>query len=347
MRKNYPLIDIVKFICAIIIVFLHTEIFLSVSPALQMAARNTVFTIAVPFFFTMSSYFFFKKLKKADNGEHNKVFWATEKRVIILYLIYSAVYFPFVLSSWLKGGITLDKVLDYIYQFFVSGSFSTIWYLLATIVGLALAYVTYKTIGVKKGIVLAAVFYAFGTLITSYYGLTARIPFLKEVADGYFDLFHAAKNGLLFGWVYMMFGAYFALTDAEEKTKKRYLILSVATFGLVGIEAAVQYLFSFNLKGVDLIFMLLPFTFCFINAIFYLEKRLADKKWLKDNGKLWIHLRKLSVLLFLLQRIPLTLLAGWKTNSLIFTAVVLAITFVLSEIVIILSKRLKFLKYAY
>lgn len=349
-RKTYVLIDIFKMFCAVLIIFLHTGIFLSISSPLQMITRNTIMTVAVPFFFTASGFFFFKKLY--SSGDKKKVFKQNEKRVIQLYLIYSLVYFPFVLRSWIINGFSVKGVLLYIRDFFFVGSFSTIWYLLALIVSFALAYVLYTKIGIKKAFYLSIAFYAFGVLSSSYYGFIEKIPVVNEIVNVYYTAFVSVKNGLIFGLVYILLGGLIAKAG-EEKTdgkEKKYFIITAAGGFAICAEAAIQYVMNWALKGVDLKFSLLVFSYGLIMLLICLEKRFKDEPLLLKSENTGKHFRKLSTLMFLTQRIPLTIceISGISgMNTIAYSAIILVSTIVISEIIIIGSKKIKVFKYLY
>lgn len=349
-RKSYVIIDFFKMFSAVLIILLHTEVLLSVSAPLQMIIRNTVLTIAVPFFFTVSGFFFFKKLISSDNKA--KIFKQNEKRVIQLYLIYTAIYFPFVLRSWIVNGFSAKSILLYIRDFFFVGSFSTIWYLLALIAGFAIAYALFIKIGLKKAFYISIAFYAFGVLTSSYYGIIEKIPVVSNIVDGYYTVFGSVKNGLTFGLVYILLGGLIA-TAKEDRTnnaeKKYFIITAIGTVGVCG-EAVVQYVMNWALKGVDLKFSLLVFTYGLIMFLINLENKFKNHKLLLKGENAGKHFRKLSTLMFLTQRIPITIceiLGVSGMNSLVYTVIILASTVAISEAIILGSRKIKVLKYLY
>lgn len=349
-KKSYVLIDFFKMFCAVLIIFLHTEVLLSVSSPLQMILRNTVLTIAVPFFFTVSGFFFFKKL--ISSKDKAKVFRHNEKRVIQLYLIYTVIYFPFVLRGWIVNGFSAKSILLYVRDFFFVGSFSTIWYLLALIVSFALAYFLYIKVGMKKAFIISIAFYTFGVLASSYYGLIEKIPFVSNVVDLYYTVFGSVKNGATFGLIYILLGGFIA-TVKEEKIfnsdKKYFLITAIGTVLVCG-EAVVQYVMNWALKGVDLKISLVIFSFGIVMLLLCLENKFKNKQLIIKGENAGKHFRKLSTLMFLTQRIPITIceITGVSgMNSLVYTVVILVSTVAISEAIIIGSSKIKVLKYLY
>lgn len=105
-------------------------------------------------------------------------------------------------------------------------------------------------------------------------------------------------------------------------------------------EAILQYILGYATHGVDLKFFLVPFTYYFVLLLLSIQEKLRGELW-QNYKHVIIHLRQLSILIFLLQRIPLTLLENRKINSVVLTVAVFGLTVILAEIVILISKKFK------
>ena len=68
--KKYNLIDVVKFILAILIMIIHSGI--------DKTVISPILRVAVPLFFIISAYFFFRKLTKIEDN--------TERRAISTWI---------------------------------------------------------------------------------------------------------------------------------------------------------------------------------------------------------------------------------------------------------------------
>lgn len=97
-RKEYGALDLAKFIAAILIIVLHTHPFSSYSSVLDFGFRSVITVIAVPFFFITSGFLFCSKLN-ALNEEKSNYFKRYIKRLGIVYLLWSAIYFIFVVTD--------------------------------------------------------------------------------------------------------------------------------------------------------------------------------------------------------------------------------------------------------
>ncbi len=73
IKKTIPGLDILKFVLAILIVSSHCSLF-SEYPNLQ-TIWNSLTSIAVPVFFSISSYFFFTKIYKTSSSSKQKEYF--------------------------------------------------------------------------------------------------------------------------------------------------------------------------------------------------------------------------------------------------------------------------------
>lgn len=148
-RKQYGVLDLAKFIAAILIIILHTSPFSSYSSILNFGFRSIVTIIAVPFFFITSGFLFFTKINsiKEDKGVYFKNYL---KRLGIMYLLWSAVYFIFVATDWIRNGVAPMDILQYVKRFFFEGSFATIWFLPALMTAISIVYLLRKKCHMKR-----------------------------------------------------------------------------------------------------------------------------------------------------------------------------------------------------
>ncbi len=346
--KQYKTLDLAKFVCAILIIVLHTAPFGSYSSALTFGFRNIVTVIAVPFFFFTSGFLAFGKLD-ALQGEKKRVYITRYlKRILVMYLIWSAVYFVFVVIEWTRNGFSLAAVLEYIKDFFFEGSYLTIWYLPALFVATLLVHLLHKRIGYRAIFLIACAVYLFTLGGSSYYGLVTKVPFIKAVYDGYYSFFDSIKNGVCFGMIFVSMGALVSEKEGEITRSKKPLsaFLPVVLFAvLLAIEEfAVAYL-EWNDRGVDTVVMLVPFTYFFGRFLLIWSPTIGDRACAL--------MRKYSVLMFLTQRIPLSILDLFLRetvlvqNSILFFTVVLSATLLISYGILAVSKKVTWIKFAY
>ena len=345
--KQYRTVDLFKFICALLIIVLHTAPFASYSKVLTFGLRNIVTVVAVPFFFVASGFIAFSKINSLETEcEKNKYMVKHTKRLALMYVIWSAIYFVFVVTNWIQKGFKGIYILEYIKDFFFEGSFSTIWFLPAVLTATLLVFFLRKKLSYKTIFLIAIPFYVFTLLGSSYYGLIDNVPVIGNIYDAYYSFFDTIKNGVCFGFIYVALGAYIAQNKDNIKIKNSHSIIAIALcWVLLAIEEFGVAYFGWNDKGVDTVIMLVPMSFFMMILSINLE--------LPGSDKFYLMCRKYSLLMFLVQRIPLTIIDRFMgntiiaTNSVIYFVVVLAATMLLSFVIIKLSERLKALKYLY
>ena len=133
MGKSYPAIDYIKLLMAVFVVGIHRPLFQG--DFANYMTGSVLFSIAVPFFFASSSFLLFRKLQQPQVDP-----WRTmmryEKRLIALYLIYSAIYLPCIFVKLHTGHydeVTIRALVgDAIYvlkETVLNYSFVHLWYM--------------------------------------------------------------------------------------------------------------------------------------------------------------------------------------------------------------------------
>lgn len=137
-------IDLLKFIMATMIVAMHTS--------LCKELTNPWFRIAVPIFFILSSYFFFKKLKEKTMLEKRQALKLYIKRVFFLYIFWLVALTPFVLiTKWniLSEHSLLECCLILVRWILTGNFFGASWFLVALMIGVPTIFYLSKWISNK------------------------------------------------------------------------------------------------------------------------------------------------------------------------------------------------------
>lgn len=341
-RKQYGALDLAKFIAAILIIVLHTSPFSSYNSILNFGFRSIVTIIAVPFFFITSGFLFCTKLNSLNEGK-GTYYKNYIKRLGIMYLLWSGVYFVFVATDWIRNGVSIIDILQYVKRFFFEGSYSTIWFLPALMTAVSIVYFLQKRLSYEKIFLLAIPFYVIACFGSSYYGLSVKIPLISDFYNAYFSFFDTIKNGVLFGWIYVALGGVFSEKSFKIKPCK-YLVLTGVFFVLMAGETIVQTYLQWAINGVDTKLMLLPLSI----YLFYFVMSLDIKP-----SPVLVWMRKLSLLMFLSQRIFLTIFdlflkdTIFVENSAVYFVSILGLTLTFSLVFIALSKKINLLKKFY
>lgn len=120
-------LDILKVVMAFLVVSIHIKIFdSSIGECI-----NLVNDIAVPVFFIVSSYLFFKS---------DKPILSYIKRISILYSIWFIILFPITFHNKLSYYLSDKGLCNFIEDLFFHSTFPNSWYLSASILGTIIVY---------------------------------------------------------------------------------------------------------------------------------------------------------------------------------------------------------------
>ena len=268
LPQNYQFngIDIVKFICAIMICIMHVQPFssdVSGFTKLNFWIQNFPCRIAVPFYFTASGFLLFRKTD-FNNLNTDRIKNYSFK---ILRL----------LGTWT-------------FLLFVGGS-GQLWYLGALVLAVIILSVFIKKGIPMRWIVLTSVIlFLIGLLGDSYYGFIEPLKSLyisKILIVGYETVFTTTRNGVFFGLIFVLIGALFA--------QKRIVINNIVViFGFV--LSLVMLFFEIYIlrhyshpKDYNILISLLPSSF----FLFYLASHIKLK-----NRPIYGSLRVIGMLIF-------------------------------------------------
>lgn len=200
-------IDITKFLMAILVIGIHTAPF---GFNYWLDKGFGIFTrLCVPFFFVSSGYFFFKK----ESRNERKYLW----RLLVLLIIWSLIYLPFDLYR-LKE-MSLWQVAKY---YLWNGPEHALWYLSGSMVGFIVLWSLLRFFRPKSILVIAVVVLLCGCALSTY------IPLTEKVFDNDIDGINC-RNGLFYAFPYMTLGMIIARQTGASggDINVRYLLCSV------------------------------------------------------------------------------------------------------------------------
>ena len=94
-------------------------------------------------------------------------------------------------------------------------------------------------------------------MLSSYYGLSVRVPVLKEIVAIYYSFFDSVKNGILFGLVFVSLGGMLYEEDFDKWSQKKLFLGSIASGILLCVEVVIYRIIG-NVRGIDTVFSLIP-----------------------------------------------------------------------------------------
>ncbi|MEQ8155647.1 MAG: acyltransferase [Clostridiaceae bacterium] len=344
---QYAAIDCVKFLCAVLIINSH---YISENAVGRISKyidyASSLYIIVVPFFFVCSGFFLFHKIyMNTDNkGVIVKKYLI---RILKLYLAWSAIYVTFKLLKFFRFGTTTTEVLSYVKTVIVYSTYNTIWFLPALCIGVIIVYFLNNHFDIYKIVGIGIIIYTIGALGASYNFLLNEAPALKSAYGMYILIFETTRNGLFNGFPFVAIGALIAketiVNTNHNSTLRNIVLMIVFGFGFV-LEAFIIKI-HFSAENANTILLLLPFTYFFVKACLDIKLQ---------SSKLLVWMRKMSMTMFLCQRLFLSALPELLPNSFFNTILkgnpyigllyILTITMICSEIIITFSGKNKIIK---
>ena len=340
---NYENIDILKYICAILIIILHLRPFQSFSDQLDLAFNNIITRICVPMFFLITGYFVAKKEK--DNPNYIKDY---VKRTIPLYLVWSAIYIPVIIGYGLLNFSILNNYISdisipiiflipitifiipivLVIALLYTGVYYHLWYFPALIFSLLVLSKWKEKFKIKHLIIISFILLLFGATET-YYGI---LPLnLKKIVSYYYQIFFTTRNFLFFGLFYVVLG-YFMGTKKEVYSKYCFEKMVICIFFLI-FEAI--FLHDTKRLNSNILLSCIPLTYYLFISTLYLTNKIKFHFEFRSLSKYYYFIHPMVI--FIISLLFKNLTYYPYQNILI----ILIITHITSVIVIILKKRYK------
>ncbi len=337
-KRNYGVLDIAKFISALLVIAIHCAPFYQVNETWNFVYVQIIARLAVPFFFMASGWLFFQKLdiQKGAKDEGNlhvlKRYWL---RILKLYLVWSALYLPLLIASWIKGGFGFSACIRFLRDFLFNGTFYHLWFLPALLLGILIVYILIMKYKRRSALCICFILYMLGMLINVYGSELINVPLLNSLLSLYESVLVTARNGIFFAPLYLLLG-FFAQDFINNKFKKQALGAFLISFIALCAEAFLyRYLHMMN----DLTSM----YFCLVPTVFFLFIYLLQ---LSFNGNvITLYLRKLSLLIYVSHIYFITLFMNvLKLSNLTVYLLTIVCSCAFSWCIIVLSDRYPRLK---
>ncbi len=342
--KSYTALDVGKFLCALLILCYHFFSEKGSAPVLLEEALS-LYAVAVALFMTISGFLTFRKVDQLDTFDARWGYVKKQvKRIFQIYLLWSIPYLLFTVLRWDYATITPSFLLWKVQGWIFRTTFSTIWFLPSLGTGILLAFFAIEKLPKKVWIPLAVLMYFLSALTGTYSFAGEAIPGFDGVL-AFFKTWAENRCGLLFAFPLVLLGR----CVTRKRTSlgwKGWAVLSVlSTAGLLA-EALTLRHFAGN-TGIDNTLMMIPTAFCILQFLLCFPL---------PEGGYAVMMRKMSVLIFVTQRLFLTVLPAMLpqtvmdrilANSVVGALALCGGTIVFSAAIILLSGKIKWLKNLY
>lgn len=284
-KLNYQNLDILKYISAILIMILHLRPFLNFSDELDLAFNNIITRVCVPIFFVITGYFVAKKELK--NPDYIKDYI---KKTIPLYLIWSLLYLPIIISVIIEYLPTINLYVSNInisFPLFIililillpiallialcyTGIYYHLWYFPALIFSLLVLKKWKKKFNIKYLLLISFILLLFGATET-YYGV---LPLsIKELLSYYYNIFFTTRNFLFFGLFYVVLGFHMG-TKENIYSKNCFVKLIISIFFLV-FEAILLH--DIDRLNSNILISCVPLTYYLFICTIYVSNFIKTK----------------------------------------------------------------------
>ena len=297
-RKTYNGLDLGKFLCALLILFYHYFSEQGSLPRILDEALS-LYAVAVALFMVMSGFLYSEKVKQMKTNDQR---WNVTKRqvfhILKIYLLWSIPYLVYTISRWDFDALTVGFVLENVRNWIFNSTFYTIWFMPSCALGLLIVYYLERYLSPKMVGILALVAYVVGSCMLTYsfvgqeslhwQGFTA---FVETWLGG-------ARGGWFFGFPMIYLGGLIARGKKRVKWIPAAFLTLVFMLSLL-IEALILRRVTNVHTGIDMC-LVIPLV-CVAIMWFLIDIPLK-------NNKYFLWMRKMSVLIFVSQRIFLSVL---------------------------------------
>ncbi|MEG2740281.1 acyltransferase [Clostridium sp.] len=233
-KKSYGMVNIIKLICAIMVVMIHTSALKDINTDLYVTTSLGITRVAVPFFFIVSGYFNYKAYK--DKLKWRELLKKYIKWYFMWILIEMITLFPMTVFI-LKEGIVFGIVR--ILMVGVSGS---LWYVSALIISTAFIYPFVKK---EKYILLSIIsifLFVLGLAGDSYYKIFEG-TIMGNLAVAYLSVFIMMQTCITMGVPFLTIGVIINKYNLKDKFKSSKVPLTITIIGviLLAVEAITLY----------------------------------------------------------------------------------------------------------
>ncbi|MBK1810470.1 acyltransferase family protein [Clostridium sp. YIM B02505] len=292
-KKTYDSVNIMRMVCAILVIVIHTSAFYSLGKVPGAIFSNVIARIAVPFFFITTGYFFYEKYNREGYVK------SYIKRILIYYLGFSVAYTVFVFNYIKQRNNTIEIAIKNILFNGVSGA---LWYLPALMLSILVVTLLLKKNWIKALVILSILAYVLGLLGDSYNGFITGTP-LESIVNAYNSIFVYTRNGICFGVPFITLGILINKYKLNDRIKKAGMWV-----GLFSIVFALEayYLITNNIPRDNNMYIslvvLVPFLF--IGLLNHKKMISQRKSKLYRDMSLWIYCIHELFMMFIIMNLP-------------------------------------------
>ncbi|MGL4449735.1 MAG: acyltransferase family protein [Sarcina sp.] len=215
---NYKVLNVMRFICAIFVMMIHTMAFYSISEDLWIATSMGICRIAVPFFFLITGYFYYDLKSEKDRKKrivrYSKIYF----KCVILELV---ILLPIILPM-----MKMMPVSIILFKFIIMGVTGTLWYMSSMIIGMMFLEFFTKRKKYIFLVILSLIVFGFGLMGDSYAGFFTG-TFIENLTLGYKKIFMMMQVGITMSLPFLTIGYFINKLNLVEQIKRVKILFFV------------------------------------------------------------------------------------------------------------------------
>lgn len=199
----YSSIDFLKFFFCLCVIAIHSNAFVDIGTMVGFYITQSIFRLAVPFFFVASGFFLGKKILHKPN-DVDLIYKRYIKRMLIPLLFFSVINIVLEsvkMSEYMNGPLIFKEIIKHI----VFYPWGALWFVQACIVGVFILYPFVVKKKLKYAIALGALLYMWALLCNNYF-FVVKDTVLEPYVQVFMNNFISARNGVFVGFVYLAIG---------------------------------------------------------------------------------------------------------------------------------------------
>lgn len=264
-KKKYGAVDVAKYVSALLVVCIHTYPFYEVSPVLNTYWIQTVCRLAVPFFFVVSGFFFFRKIVKGDEESNKEALINYEKRLGKIYLTWTVIYLPYTIWDYAHANFHIYHIFAYLRDVLLNGSYYHLWFLPALMLATYIVYHLYTNKNLKCALIVSFILYVLGYLINVYTPIWESMPTISFFFGFFTKVLVTARNGIFFGPMFVTLGL--LLSKTRRLPHRVSMIGWLVSFILLVIEVTIYNGLGILRDLTSMYLMLIPAIYFMVNAL--------------------------------------------------------------------------------
>lgn len=278
--KNSDMVDLIKFIGAIMIFVMHTNAlgdYKYASFLWECCSRW-----AVPFFFIVSSFFLCKKIYDVKKLDEKKVIVMNyTKRLLILYGLWGIFNIPSIVYTRLisPGLFFRSTWITFIKSMLISSTFTGSWFLTSCVFSAWFVFYVLGNIDIKIKLIMTGVVQLICIFCSSYMGVAPELIEKIFHRDLFFPL------NIFVGVFYYTVGEMIYINwEKIERIKRSLFVIGVVLFmSSFFCEILVTKVLGI-LYTTDCTFFLAPFSACIVILSLRSQKSIRNHSGLRKNS---------------------------------------------------------------